>query len=98
MTPLQTVVGTEKRSWDWMEEKIKVKHLKEGFRNGADGGPSSYPGVFGAELQNAIESAGGDDEKLIDRPEQTMFGLAMVGGGRVYGQAQLYGKLTISGY
>lgn len=81
-----------------MEEKIKVKHLKEGFHSGTDGGPSSYPGVFGAELQKAIESAGGDDEKLIDRPEQTMFGLAMVGGGRVYGQAQLYGELTISGY
>ncbi|KAK7745653.1 hypothetical protein SLS62_009694 [Diatrype stigma] len=92
VTPLQAVLGTEKRSWDWMEEKIKVKHLKEGYRNGSDGNASYYPGVFGAELQKALENASGDDdEQLVDRPEYTMFGTAMIGGGRVYGQAQLYG-------
>ncbi|RYP75633.1 hypothetical protein DL770_007366 [Monosporascus sp. CRB-9-2] len=57
---------------------IRDKDLKAG-RMGSNGAPSIYSGVFCVELQMALENAGGgDDEKLIDRPELPSFGLSMV--------------------
>ncbi|KAI1372049.1 S-adenosyl-L-methionine-dependent methyltransferase [Hypoxylon crocopeplum] len=87
VTPWQDAVGTSKSRWDWLEEKVRVCDLLSG-RNASQGGLSGYPGVFGAELQKACNDA--DGEALVKRPEHSIFGLAMVGGGRVFGQAQLY--------
>ncbi|KAK0615277.1 S-adenosyl-L-methionine-dependent methyltransferase [Bombardia bombarda] len=100
VTPWQGAVGTTKPRWDWLEEKVKVSDLVEG-RNGSDGGASAYPGPYGTALEKAVAAAilektngkvngDADGESLVSRPEHSIFGLAMLGGGRVYGQAQLY--------
>ncbi|RYP46976.1 hypothetical protein DL768_006899 [Monosporascus sp. mg162] len=91
-TLMQAAVGSAKVAWDWAEETIRVKDLKAG-RMGSNGALSIYLGVFGVELQMALENADNDDddgEKLIDRPEIPSFGLSMVGGGRALGPASIY--------
>ena len=35
----------------------------------------------------------GKDEDVVDRPELEIFGLAMAGGGSVFGQSHVYGAL-----
>ncbi|KAL7622056.1 hypothetical protein AAE478_007557 [Parahypoxylon ruwenzoriense] len=87
VTPWQDAVRTPKARWDWLEEKVRVGDILSGH-NGSQGALSAYPGVFGAELQKACGNA--DAEALIERPEHAIFGLAMVGGGRVFGQGHLY--------
>jgi hypothetical protein len=87
-TAFQAAAGTHKPRWDWLEEKVTVRDLQEG-RCGTDGGCSGYPGPFGSELDKAIE--GKADSDLVGRPELPIFGLAMVGGGKVFGKAHLYG-------
>ncbi|KAI4864285.1 S-adenosyl-L-methionine-dependent methyltransferase [Hypoxylon rubiginosum] len=86
-TAWQDAVGTTKARWDWLEETPKVRDILAG-KNGTQGSFGAYPGVFGAELEKVIGSA--DTETLVKRPEHSIFGLAMVGGGRVFGQAHLY--------
>ncbi|KAI8630832.1 S-adenosyl-L-methionine-dependent methyltransferase [Xylariaceae sp. FL1651] len=86
-TPWQDAVGTSKPRWEWLEEKTKIYHLRDG-KNGTDGSASAYPGVFGPELEKALENE--SKSSCIPRPEHAIFGQAMVGGGRVFGQAQLY--------
>ncbi|KAI0409179.1 S-adenosyl-L-methionine-dependent methyltransferase [Xylaria palmicola] len=88
VTPWQDAVNTPKARWDWLEEQVRVDVLRAG-NNSSDGGLSAYPGVFGAELQKACDSS--KTNTLVKRPEHSIFGLAMVGGGRVFGQAHLYG-------
>ncbi|KAI1145686.1 hypothetical protein F4825DRAFT_467132 [Nemania diffusa] len=64
--------------------------------NSSHGGSSAYPGGFGAELEKAC----GDSKAatLIKRPEHSIFGIAMAVGGRVFGQAHLYGMpITFQG-
>lgn len=51
---------------------------------------SAYPGPFGLVLQSAAEGRAPSDH--VRRPEHEIFGLAMLGGGRVFGQAHLYGR------
>jgi len=87
-TAFQAAVGTKKPRWDWLEEKITVKNLRDG-QCGTDGGPSGYPGPFGSDLVKAVD--GKSDDELIARPEHATFGMAMLGGGRVTGRAHLYG-------
>lgn len=89
VTPWQDAVRTPKARWDWLEEQIKVSDVQAG-RNGADGQLSAYPGFFGAGLEQLVKEAG--DNATIARPEHAIFGLAMLGGGKVLGQAHLYGK------
>lgn len=72
---------------------MSLADLRAGHRNGSGGGISPYPGAFGAELQKAVDVADGGGT-LVPRPEHAIFGLAMLGGGRVYGQAHLYGMLS----
>ncbi|KAJ2985293.1 hypothetical protein NUW58_g5614 [Xylaria curta] len=86
-TPWQEALNTHKARWDWLEEEVRVDVLQAG-NNSSDGGLCSYPGVFGAELQHACDNQ--KSATLIKRPEHSIFGLAMVGGGRVFGQAHLY--------
>ncbi|KAI1324237.1 S-adenosyl-L-methionine-dependent methyltransferase [Xylariaceae sp. FL0255] len=87
VTPWQDAVNTPKARWDWLEENIALKDL-QGGNNSSDGGKCAYPGVFGAELQKACEDAKATG--LTKRPEHSIFGLAMVGGGRVFGEAHLH--------
>lgn len=89
ITPWQDALNTHKSRWDWLEEEVRVDALQAG-NNSSSGGSSGYPGVFGTELQQACE--GLSATTLIKRPEHRIFGLAMVGGGRVFGQAHLHGK------
>jgi hypothetical protein len=88
-TAFQAAASTHKPRWDWLEEKVTVRDLKEG-RCGTNGGSSAYPGPFGSELDRAVK--GKADSDLVGRPELPIFGLAMVGGGQVFGKAHLYGK------
>ena len=46
-----------------------------------------YPGLPSAGLTNGYEK---DD--LVSRPELEVFGLAMLGGGKVFGAAHQYGE------
>lgn len=95
MTPFQDAVGTDTPRWTWFEEQPKIRDLLDG-RNGTNGAKSAYPGVYGTELQNLVDkvTTGQDDQTRVDRPEHALFSLAMVGGGRVFGEAHLYGKLA----
>ncbi|KAK4186762.1 putative methyltransferase [Podospora australis] len=89
VTPWQDAIGTTKSRWDWLEEKVKVSDLMVPGRNGPGGSTSSYPGCFGQTLQETIASAA-DKNALVPRPEHALFGLAMLGSGRVYGRAHLF--------
>jgi hypothetical protein len=94
VTPFQDAVGTTAPRWTWLEEQPTVRDLLDG-RNGPDGQPSAYPGNFGTEIQALAERAASgesDDQQRVARPEHHLFGLAMVGGGRVFGRAHLYGE------
>ncbi|KAH8882922.1 O-methyltransferase A [Thozetella sp. PMI_491] len=73
----QQALGTKKPYWEWLEEKISVKALREGCLNGSDGGPSPYSGLFGSELARTIE--GRSDDELLPRPELAIFSKAMIG-------------------
>ncbi len=85
----QDAMGTKKPMWEWLEETITVDDLLAG-RNGSNGGPSPYEGVFGSQLEKAVQGRAGHD--LIARPELEIFGSAMVGGGKATGLAHCYGK------
>ncbi|KAL2163196.1 hypothetical protein VTH06DRAFT_5252 [Thermothelomyces fergusii] len=92
VTPFQEAVAAPKTPrWEWLEEKVTIRDLLAG-RNGPDGKPSPYPGNFGTEIQELADkvAAGHSDLERVPRPEHGLFGLAMVGGGRVYGEAHLY--------
>ncbi|KAF3912593.1 O-demethylpuromycin-O-methyltransferase [Arthrobotrys entomopaga] len=99
----QDAMGTKSSMWNWLEEPTKVRDVLEG-RNGSDGTYSAYPGVFGDELQQLVKEANAkqDDQRCIPRPELAAFGFAMIGGGKVLGEAHLYdfpwaslGKATV---
>lgn len=78
-TPFQEAVGTTKPRWEWLEEKIPADQL-------ALGG-TGYPGIPDAtEVINGAQKGG-----LVTRPEHEVFGLAMLGGGMVFGSAHPYG-------
>ncbi|AEO59636.1 hypothetical protein MYCTH_2066662 [Thermothelomyces thermophilus ATCC 42464] len=92
VTPFQDAVGgTKAPRWTWLEERPTIRDLLDG-RNGPDGKPSPYPGNFGTEIRMLAEkvAAGHSDQERVPRPEHGLFGLAMVGGGRVFGEAHLY--------
>ncbi|KAI1146766.1 S-adenosyl-L-methionine-dependent methyltransferase [Nemania diffusa] len=88
-TAWQSAVNTSKPRWEWLEEKTSACDIRDGL-NGTDGNLSAYPGIFGPELNSAKAQAKSGGETLLSRPEHAIFGQAMVGGGRVFGQAQLY--------
>lgn len=91
-TPWQDAVGTVKPRWEWLEETTKVQALQNGL-NGSNQGPSPYPGAFGTVLREAMQNRNSEDE--VARPEHKIFGLAMLGGGRVFGEAHLHGAIDI---
>ena len=78
-TAFQDAVGTEKPRWEWLEEKVRLQDLKAS--------KSGYPGVPSLSTETS-----GKDDSLLPRPEIEIFGLAMLGGGRVFGTAHVYGR------
>ncbi|KAK0669813.1 putative methyltransferase [Cercophora samala] len=97
VTPWQDAVNTDKPRWDWLEEKAKAGDLQALCENGTNGANSSYPGSFGNTLQEGLASVAASGKTngeaanaLVARPEHAIFGLAMLGGGRVYGKAHLF--------
>ncbi|KAI8932345.1 hypothetical protein NX059_010538 [Plenodomus lindquistii] len=86
-TPFQKSVSTSKSRWEWLEEKVSVRDLRDG-KCGSNGATSAYPGPLGYELEQAI--AGKADDDTVSRPEHSVFDLAMLGGGKVFGKAHLY--------
>lgn len=82
----QKALGTTKERWNWLEEGTTGTELN-------NGGFGAYPGPFGPNVAAAIQN--NSQEESINRPELDIFGLAMLGGGRVFGVAHLFGMLKI---
>ncbi|KAI5865030.1 S-adenosyl-L-methionine-dependent methyltransferase [Durotheca rogersii] len=87
VTPWQDTLRTPKARWDWLEERVKLSDVQAG-RHGSGGQLSAYPGVFGSEFEKLVKDAAAN--ATVARPELAIFGLAMLGGGKVLGQAHLY--------
>lgn len=86
-TPLQEAVGTSKSLFEWLEEKVPARELKE---------HANYPGFFDSYISEVNDW---ESESVVPRPELGNFGLSMLGGGRVNGTAHVYGmKEQIIGY
>lgn len=83
-TAFQDAVGTVKSRWDWLEEKHAPDNLLASTVTG-------YPGL--PSLKQDMNRV--SKEKLINRPEHGVFGLAMLGGGLVFGAAHPYGKTLV---
>ncbi|KAL4890073.1 S-adenosyl-L-methionine-dependent methyltransferase [Aspergillus ambiguus] len=80
-TAWQEAVGTTKERWNWLEESVTAADLK----NGTSG---AYPGPFGPYVMAALQDR--KEGESGRRPELDIFGLAMLGGGRVFGVAHLF--------
>nr|POE77916.1 o-methyltransferase geda [Quercus suber] len=81
-TAWQNAIGTDLPRWDWLEQKVEASQLKSlGV---------GYPG-----LPSLATTETNGDTELIPRPEHQIFGLAMVGGGRVFGAAHLFGGFDL---
>jgi hypothetical protein len=78
-TAFQDAVGTEKPRWEWLEERIPAGQLA--------GSGTGYPGI--PDVKALLSES--ENDKLIARPELEVFGLAMLGGGLVFGSAHPYG-------
>lgn len=88
VTPFQDAVGTKKPRWEWLEELIPV--------NAPDIGGQGYPrNVAGIDETKPRPDANGRTE-TTSRPEHELFGLAMLGGGKVFGTAHIYGIFALS--
>lgn len=81
-TAFQDAMGTTKTRWEWLEEKVPVDQL------GSSG--TGYPGVPSTKGLFSESEKG----ELVGRPEHEVMGLAMLGGGMVYGSAHPYGQLS----
>ena len=81
-TAWQDAVGTTKTRWNWLEETLSPKDLVASRGAG-------YPGLptLKREIVNGVLN-----EEPISRPEHSVFGLAMLGGGLVSGAAHPHGK------
>jgi hypothetical protein len=78
-TALQDALGITVPRWEWIREKTTVGDI-----NTQKVGYPGYP--------SRVE---GNDEDVVDRPELEIFGLAMAGGGSVFGQSHVYGAFHI---
>ncbi|KAJ5990773.1 hypothetical protein N7522_010980 [Penicillium canescens] len=89
-TAWQKAIGTTKERWNWLEEGTTATEL-------LNGGSGAYPGPFGPDVTAILQ--GENTGESIRRPELDIFGLAMLGGGRVFGVAHLFGtpQYTVSG-
>lgn len=83
-TAFQRAVGTTKERWAWLEEGNTAAELQQGRS-----GTGVYSGPFGPDFAEKVDHKRPDE--LVRRPELDVFGLAMLGGGMVFGTAHLYG-------
>lgn len=94
-TPWQDAVGTSQARWEWLEEILAPGTVAAEDKNEATS-KSAYPGAFGNTLKETLEQAEKQKEVSVStgvpRPEHKIFGLAMLGGGRITGEAHLHGK------
>jgi hypothetical protein len=79
-TAWQDTIQTTKSRWDWIEERVEQDKLLD------SGG--HYPGIPSL----VIEPQPKGEDGLVARPELAIMGLAMIGGGRVFGSAHVHGK------
>lgn len=93
-TAWQDALNTKKARWDWLDEQITVSDLQR-YTDGQRqrGVKCAYSGVFGCELKDSVNKFSSTSDQ-IHRPEHQIFSLAMVGGGRVFGEAHLHGMFT----
>lgn len=83
VTPFQDAVGTKKSRWEWLEEQIPL--------DASDFGRQGYPqNVMGLD-QLKLEASISKKTETKPRPEHEIFGLGMLGGGRVFGTAHIFG-------
>ena len=82
-TAFQDAVGTMKPRWDWLEEQRSPDDLLASIKG------IGYPGL--PSLRQDL--SGVAKERLMSRPEHEVFGLAMLGGGMVFGAAHPYGNV-----
>lgn len=105
-TAFQDAVGTTKARWEWLEEKISPGEIlntgvgypgmpratkqnvnKSPMKEDANGSATekSVDRIAAKENVNGIAT-----KENVSRPELEIFGLAMLGGGRVFGAAHPY--------
>lgn len=94
-TAFQNAVNTTKSRWDWLEEKVPLKDLRC-ENSGYPGAPELVPS-FENGVANVSPTTNGHSEtkpgkELYARPEHAIFGLAMVGGGKITGAAHVEGR------
>ncbi|CUS10370.1 unnamed protein product [Tuber aestivum] len=81
-TAWQPAVGTKKSRWEWLEEKIPA--------DAADFGRQGYPRNVVAVGETKVERPVPTSTETKPRPELEIFGLAMLGGGKVTGTAHIH--------
>jgi hypothetical protein len=87
-TAFQLAVGTDLPRWSWLEERIPKTEKKVNSHG--------YPRANGSAVDGSAINGNGTFDKddgqpeTVPRPELEIFGLAMLGGGRVFGTAHLY--------
>jgi hypothetical protein len=103
-TAFQLAVGTKKPRWEWLEEKIPAGQThfeRNGYPRNVKG-VNGTNGVNGKRVHEDSHKGNGAAEdcrngtaaeigNVKPRPELEIFGLAMLGGGRVFGTAHIYG-------
>lgn len=82
-TAFQDALGTQKSRWEWLEEKIPV--------NAPYFNSKGYPHDVSVTGETTSDVNSITETKTRSRPEHELFGLAMLGGGRVFGTAHIFG-------
>jgi len=93
-TAFQSAVGTTKPRWDWLKEEI----LEGSRRPVSVGYPRSGSTASNehSDSEAAVQKNGHTNENGIvtshtqPRPELEIFGMAMLGGGKVFGSAHVF--------
>lgn len=109
-TAFQDAVGTTKARWEWLEEKISPdeilntgvgypgmprpmkQNVNKSLTKEAVNGSATKEGVNGSATKEDVNGSAAKD--TVSRPELEIFGLAMLGGGRVFGAAHPYGEIA----
>ncbi|KAI0541762.1 S-adenosyl-L-methionine-dependent methyltransferase [Xylaria digitata] len=85
-TAFNMAVGTSKPRWEWLEEKIPKAQV-----NSRASKLSLFTALLAGQGQVPQQSDDETDQgEMVSRPELENFGLAMVGGGRVYSTPHVF--------
>ena len=97
----RTGEGESKRVgfWEWIGEKVPRREIRKGevwWAEGESGdgeegkqGEDGEEGKQGEDGEEGKQGEDGEEGELVERPEARVFGLAMLGGGRVVGAAHV---------